>query len=75
MAPGGGPHPSHGRPEKTYRGSKRRLKRIRWRDNTPLEFWIFVVLMLLMLFVGIPWLLTHPADHHPFRADTVIRRR
>jgi hypothetical protein len=45
---------------KVYRGSHRRLRRIKWQDNTSTELWLFVVLILIMVFVGIPWLITHP---------------
>jgi len=48
-----------------YRGSRKRVRRIKWWENTSVELWILVVLMLLMLFVGVPWLVRHPpADHH-----------
>jgi hypothetical protein len=60
-------HPSgaHAGAGKAYRGSRKRVRRIKWRDNTSVEFWILVVLMLFMMFVGVPWLFKHPpADHH-----------
>lgn len=50
---------------KVYRGSRKRARRIKWLENTSVEFWIFVVVMLVMLFVGVPWLIQHPpTDHH-----------
>lgn len=53
-----------GRPGKVYRGSRKRLRRIKWYEHTSVEFWIFVALMLLMLFGGIPWMIRHPPEHH-----------
>jgi hypothetical protein len=46
--------------EKVYRGSRRRLRRLKWRDNITPEFWIFVVLALFLLFVVLPWMIQHP---------------
>jgi hypothetical protein len=55
-----------------YRGSRKRLRRIKWHKHTSVEFWIFVVLMLLMLFGGIPWMIRHaPEHHHMVGAETV----
>ena len=60
--PGNGLHAGAG---KVYRGSRKRVRRIKWWENSPLEFWIFVVLILFMLFVGVPWLIKHPpTDYH-----------
>jgi hypothetical protein len=39
-------------PGKTYRGSRKRLRRIKWRDHTPAGLWIFLMIILLVLFVG-----------------------
>jgi len=61
---GSGPHASRPGAGKVYRGSRKRLRRIGWRENTSVELWIFVVLVLFMLFVGIPWLIRHPPVHH-----------
>lgn len=58
-----GPH--EGRSAKAFdRGSKKRVERIRLRGNWSIEFWIFVILMLIMLFVAVPWLIKHPIEHH-----------
>jgi Tfp pilus assembly protein FimT len=41
------------------------VQRLKWRDHTPLEFWILVALVALMLLLGIPWLIEHPIhDSH-----------
>jgi hypothetical protein len=45
------------------RGSRKRLHRIKWRQNTSVGFWVFVIFMLVVLFVGIPWLIRHPPAH------------
>jgi hypothetical protein len=47
-------------PGKVYRGSRRRLRRIRLRGNSSTLFWIFVIVFLLTLFVLVPWLVQHP---------------
>jgi type II secretory pathway component PulM len=73
-AAGGGRHASQDRPGKNYRGSKKRVDRIKWRDNTPRGFWILIVLTLFLLFAGISWLVTHPPDDHYSQTDRAIRR-
>jgi hypothetical protein len=61
--------PGHGR---VYRGSRKRLRRIKWYEHTSIEFWIFVLLLLLMVFVAIPWLIRHPpVHHHDFTSETI----
>jgi hypothetical protein len=57
---GHGPHLSRAGAGKIYRGSRRRLRRIKWHEDTPTEFWIFVVLVIVMLIVLILWLTKHP---------------
>jgi len=65
-----GPYGNRPGVRKGYRGSRKRLRRIRWREHTTVEVWIFVVLLLFMLFVGISWLIRHPpADHHQHLAN------
>jgi hypothetical protein len=61
------------RPDKAYRGSCKRIRRIKWREQTSVEFWVFVVLVALMLIVGVPWLVWHPMEHqhHAPRNTTV----
>jgi hypothetical protein len=50
---------------KIYRGSRRRLRRIKWHEHTPTEFWIFVGPVIVMLIVLILWLTKHPpAEAH-----------
>jgi hypothetical protein len=68
-----GPHLSGHRGSKVYRGSRKRIQRIKWRENTSIQFWLFVVFLLLLLFVGIPWMIKHPIEHHhePTGAATV----
>jgi hypothetical protein len=54
------PHLSRPGAGKVFRGSRKRLRRMKWYEHTSVEFWIFVVLTLLMLFGGIPWMIRHP---------------
>jgi hypothetical protein len=56
--------PASARAAKVYRGSRKRVRRIKWRGNTSVELWIVVVLMLFVLCVGIPWLIKHPPVEH-----------
>jgi hypothetical protein len=49
--------PAGVRPAKTYRGSKRRVRRIRMRGNGSWEMWMFVVWVAFLLFVVVPWMI------------------
>jgi uncharacterized iron-regulated membrane protein len=60
---GSGPRAGAG---KVYRGSRKRVRRIKWRENTTVEFWICILFVLIMLFVGIPWLMRHPPEAHHY---------
>jgi hypothetical protein len=66
-----------GSPPRAYRGSRKRLKRISFLENTSVEFWCFVILLLFMLLVVVPWLIKHPprdddaADDHSLTNVTV----
>jgi hypothetical protein len=65
------PHINGTRPGKVYRGSRKRIQRIKWRENTSVEFWILVILLLFMLLVAIPWLIKHPIEHHHEQSGNV----
>lgn len=45
------------------RGSRRRLRRIRMRENSTPLVWALLVFVLLILFVGLPWLIRRPPPH------------
>ncbi len=66
----GGPHTTKPGSARTFRGSKKRLARIRMRDNFSIEFWCFVALMAFLLLVGIPWMLKHPDGFHHHHGRT-----
>jgi hypothetical protein len=71
---GEGPHAGRPGVGKVYRGSRKRVRRIKWWENTSVELWIFVVLMLFMLFVGIAWMIGHPpADHDHQRSELNLK--
>ena len=57
-----------GRPggQRSYLGSRKRVQRIRMRGNWSAELWLFVILILVALFVLVPWLIRHPLSHHTF---------
>jgi uncharacterized iron-regulated membrane protein len=67
---GAGRHPvytdgPHTRSTRTYRGSRKRLRRLKWYKHSSIEFWLFLVIVLFLLFVGVPWMINHPeAGHH-----------
>jgi hypothetical protein len=65
-----------GRVRAGYRGSRRKLRRIRLRGNCPAEVWSLLVLVLLSLFVGLPWLMHNPPRHeHGVFGQADDRRR
>jgi len=65
-----GPQAPGPRPGKVYRGSRKRLRRIRLRDNWSVELWIFLAVMLFTLFVVVPWIVRHPpSDHHDVQTE------
>jgi hypothetical protein len=45
---------------RAYRGSRRRLRRIRLRGTWSLEIVLFVIWVLFALFVLVPWIVRHP---------------
>jgi hypothetical protein len=59
-----GPHSRKPGSARIYRGSKKRVARIRMRDNMSVGMWCFVVFMVLLILVGVPWMVTHHADFH-----------
>jgi len=50
---------SGGRPAKAYRGSRRRLRRIRLRDNGSWELWALAAWLTFLVLVFVPWMLRH----------------
>jgi hypothetical protein len=54
-----GRHRLPGTPHR-HKGSRKRLGRIRWKRNWSPEIIVFLVAMLLMLTVVIPYLIEHP---------------
>ena len=48
----------------TNRGSRKRIRAIRFRDNWSVEVWVFLAVMLFAALVGVPWLIRHPPIHH-----------
>ena len=65
-----GPHTTKPGSARTFRSSKKRLARIRMRDNFSFAFWCFVALIAFLLFVGIPWMIKHPDDIHHHHGRT-----
>jgi hypothetical protein len=52
--------PAATRPGKVFRGSRRRVRRIRARHNWSIELVIFIVWMVFVLTVVVPWIASHP---------------
>jgi len=46
-----------GRPPRTYRGSRRRLRRIKLRDNGSWELWALVAWLTVLMLVVASWAL------------------
>jgi hypothetical protein len=59
---------------KVYRGSKRRVQRIRLRGNGSLALWVFVAIVLFSLFVMLPWLIEHARPDGPDRVPEMQAR-
>lgn len=59
-----------GRAAKTYRGSRRRLRRISLRGNWSFELLLFVAWLLFCLLVLVPWLVQHPPTHGHQNGDS-----
>jgi hypothetical protein len=51
--------PGRHRPPKTFRGSRRRVKRITLKDNGSLELWLFVAWVVFLLVIVLPWMVRH----------------
>jgi hypothetical protein len=45
------------------RGSRRRIRRTRFRENWPRDMWIFLGLVILLMAVLLPWLARQPLRH------------
>jgi len=52
------------RPGKVYRGSRRRLRRIKVRDNTPFSLVLTAAMVLALMIFTIAWLIQHLPAHH-----------
>jgi hypothetical protein len=53
-----GSHLSRPGAGRTYRGSSKRIRRIKWQDHTPPEFVTFVVVAFIIMMVLISRLMT-----------------
>jgi hypothetical protein len=59
MSRASGPCGKGNRPGRTFRGSRRRITRLRFRDNWSGEMWFLVIVMGLTL-LFLPWLIIYP---------------
>jgi len=52
-----GPHTGRVGRSRSYRGSRKRIRRITIRGNMSVEFWTLLVLTLILLVGLLPWVL------------------
>ena len=45
------------RPARIYRGSRHRLRRIKFRGNSSAELWLVLAWVIILLFVVLPWMI------------------
>ena len=57
-----GPHTARAGVSRGYRGSRKRLSRISMREHTSPSAWLFLILMLAILSVILPWLIHQALD-------------
>ena len=67
-----GPHLGRPGAGKTYRGSRKRLRRIKWQEHTPVEFWIYLVLLLVVRLLVILSLIKHLPPEHQHGTDAIV---
>jgi hypothetical protein len=69
-----GPHTYGPGSTRIYRGSRKRVQRLKWYKHSSIHFWLFVAFVLFLLFVGVPWMINHPeaGHHHPSSSPTAI---
>jgi competence protein ComGC len=48
------------------------VRRIKWYEHTPVEFWIYLVLLLVLLLILIPWLIKHSQPEHHHGRDAIV---
>ena len=46
----------------TFRGSRRRLRRIRFRENWTRDMWLLLGFVVLAVLLLLPWLVRHPIN-------------
>jgi hypothetical protein len=70
-----GPHLGRAGVGRIYRGSAKRIGRIRWREHTPWELVALMVVVIAIVVALVSWLVTHPeAGHHHHGEPTVDSR-
>jgi len=67
-----GPHQKRMGGAQRYRSTRKRLAKIRLRDNSSVELWLFIVLVILLFAVLIPWVQSHPTSLHRHPAPPPI---
>src|SRR4051812_27358752 len=57
-----------------YRGSAKRIGRIKWREHTPRGFAAFVFALVAIMVGVITWLTTHSEDGHHHDGQVTVDR-
>jgi hypothetical protein len=60
---------------RTYRGSFKRVRRIKWQEHTPQGFVMFVIVEFVIMVALISLFLTHPARGHHHQEQLTVDRR
>jgi hypothetical protein len=50
--------------EKVFRGSRKRIRKIKWLRRHSAEFWMFAIVVLLLWLVELSWLMNQPTGNH-----------
>jgi hypothetical protein len=61
---GSGPGFGRARHGRVYRGSRKRLREIKWSEHSPIEFWAFVALVLVSVFIVILVIVRYASVSH-----------
>ncbi len=69
--PSYGPHRARSHGVGVYRGSRKRLRQLKWYEHTSIEFWVVVVLLCALFFGLLPWMLQHSSHGRGPAADFI----
>ena len=70
-----GPHLCRAGVGRIYRGSAKRIGRIRWREHTPWELVALMVVVIAIVVALVSWLVTHPEAGHHHHGEPAVDSR